>query len=251
MTSYKAYIGEFIGTLLLVFIGVGAAVFGGPAIGTLGVALAFGVTLLVLVYSLGPVSGSHVNPAVTLGMLLARRMTLRDAVGYWIAQIVGGVVGAGIVLAIAKGLPTGYEASVNGLAANGYAEHSPAGFAGASGFFAELIMTFLLVWTVLAATDAKAPAGFAGIAIGLALFLGNLLVMPVTNASINPARSIGPAVFVGGWAMAQLWIFVIAPLFGGLCAAGAYQLLYGRALQAPGAVVTPSDSRDLRQRPAA
>ena len=219
----KSYLAELIGTFLLVFIGCGSAVFSGGSIGAVGVALAFGITLLVLAYALGPISGCHVNPAVTLGMLAAGRTSPRDAVGYWVAQIIGGVMAGALVLGIAQGMPGGYNAQIAGLAANGYGLHSPGGFSAASGFFLELILTGLLVMTVLAATDVKAPVGFAGIAIGLALFLGNLLAIPVTNASINPARSIGPAVFVGGWAMQQLWLFLVAPLLGSLCAVYLYK----------------------------
>ena len=194
----RATIAEFLGTFLLVFCGCGCAVFGGAAFGALGIAFAFGVTLLVLVYAIGPISGCHVNPAVTLGLAVMGKVPWRRAAFYWVAQVVGAVVAGGALLAIAQGMPGGYDATVKGLASNGYGAHSPGGFSLASGFFVELLMTFLLVLTVLAATDVKAPTGFAGIAIGLALFIAHLVAIPVTNASINPARSIGPALFTGG-----------------------------------------------------
>jgi len=221
----KAYLAELLGTFLLVFVGVGTAVLSGGAAGVLGVAAAFGLTLLVLVYAIGPISGCHINPAVTLGVLVSGRMTLPKAIGYWIAQFVGGIIAAGAIYGIAQGLPGGYNAAAGGMGANGYGDHSPMQYALLSGLFVELIGTFLLVLTVLAATDVKAPAGFAGLAIGMALFLGNLLAIPVTNASINPARSFGPATFVGGWAMAQVWLFIAIPLVGGLCAAIVYKVM--------------------------
>lgn len=230
----KAYIAELLGTFLLVFVGVGTAVLSGGAVGILGVAAAFGLTLLVLVYAIGPISGCHINPAVTLGVLASGRITLPKAVGYWVAQFVGGIIAALVIYMIAQGLPNGYSAAANGIGANGYGDHSPMQYSAGSALFVELIATFLLVLTVLAATDVKAPAGFAGVAIGMALFLGNLLAIPVTNASINPARSFGPALFAGGWAIAQLWLFVLVPLLGGLCAAGVY-----RAIRVSAPLVTP------------
>jgi aquaporin Z len=225
MNAYvtKAYLAELFGTFLLVFIGCGAAVFSGGSIGVVGVAFAFGLTLLMLAYAIGPISGCHINPAVTLGLLVAGKTKLRDAVGYWIAQVAGGIVAAFAVWAIAQGLPNGYTASTSGLAANGYGGHSPLGYSWASGFFVEAIMTFVLVLTVLFTTESASTSSFAGIAIGTALFLGNLVAIPLTNASINPARSIGPAFFVGGWALAQLWLFIVAPLLGGVAAAGLHK----------------------------
>jgi aquaporin Z len=222
MNAYlkKSYLAELIGTFLLVFIGVGSAVFSGGAIGAIGVAFAFGLTLLMLAYAIGPISGCHINPAVTLGLLVAGKTSLRDAVGYWIAQVAGGIVAALAVWGIAQGMPNGYTASASGLAANGYGVHSPLGFSWGSGLVLEAVMTFVLVLTVLLTTESASAGSFAGIAIGAALFLGNLVAIPVTNASINPARSIGPALFVGGWALEQLWLFLVAPLLGGLAAGG-------------------------------
>lgn len=217
------YVAEFIGTFVLVFGGCGAAVLGGDKIGALGIALAFGLALLAMVYTVGPVSGSHLNPAVTLGLLLSGKMNRRHAGGYWAAQILGGIAAAAVLLIVAKGVAGGYDAGMQGLAANGFGIHSPGGYGWGTAFLAETVLTFLLVFTVLGATDLRAPVGFAGLAIGLALALANLVAIPVTNASINPARSIGPALFSGGWAVKQLWLFILAPLLGGVIAYGAYR----------------------------
>jgi aquaporin Z len=222
------YGAELFGTFVLVFAGLGAAVLGGAKFGIVGVALAFGLSLMAMAYALGPISGCHINPAVTLGMLLSRRMGFTEAVGYWIAQIIGGVVAAGVVLFIAKGAPAGYNAAVAGLAANGYADHSPDGYTLAACFVAEMFLTMLLVLTVLGATDNRAPAGFAGIPIGLILTAIHFAGVPVTNGSFNPARSIGPAVYVGGWALQQLWLFIVAPMVGAVLASRIYLGTRGR-----------------------
>ncbi len=221
------YAAEALGTFVLVFGGVGSAVLAGTKIGFVGVAFAFGLSLLAMVYTIGPISGCHINPAVTVGVLLARKIGARDAVGYIIAQIIGAVIAAAIILAIAKGLPGGYDASVGGLGANGYGDHSPAGYAMGACFLAEIVLTMFLVLTVLGSTDVLAPVGFAGIPIGLVLTLIHLVGIPITNTSVNPARSIGPALFVGGWALQQLWMFIIAPLIGAALAAGAYAAIRG------------------------
>lgn len=219
----KKYAAELVGTFVLVFAGIGSAVFAGSHIGFAGVSLAFGLALLVMCYTIGPISGCHINPAVTLGILLAKKIGVKDAVGYVIAQIIGGIIAAAVVLAIAHGLPNGYDASVSGLAANGYGLHSPDQYSMGAGFLAEVVLTAFLVIVVLGSTDIKAPVGFAGVAIGLVLTLTNLVAIPITNASINPARSIAPAVFVGGWALQQLWLFIVAPLVGAVLAAVVYQ----------------------------
>ena len=222
------YFAEFVGTFVLVFGGVGAAVLAGGKIGFMGVAFAFGLSLLAMVYAIGPISGCHINPAVTLGVLLAKKVPGRLAALYIVAQIAGAIVAAGLLLAIAKGVPGGYDAAVSGLGANGYGLHSPGGYSAVSAFLLEVVLTFFLVLTVLGTTDIKAPVGFAGIAIGLVLTLIHLVGIPVTNTSVNPARSIGPAIFVGGWAIEQLWMFIVAPLIGAAMAAGCYGLLRGR-----------------------
>lgn len=236
----KRYLAEFVGTFVLVFGGCGAAVLAGDRIGALGVALAFGLALLAMVYAIGPISGCHINPAVTLGLLLSGKMDRKLAPGYWAAQIAGAIVAAGVLLVIAKGMPAGYHPSLQGLAANGFGARSPAGFGWGAAFLTEAILTFFLVFTVLGATDLRAPAGFAGLAIGLVLTLTNLVAISVTNASMNPARSIGPAVFVGGWALRQIWLFIAAPLVGGCIAAGVY-----RAVGMPGVVTAREAERAL------
>jgi len=220
--AMNRYLAELVGTFVLVVGGCGAAVLAGDKIGFLGVSLAFGLSLLAMVYAIGPISGCHINPAVTVGLLLSKKFEARYAAGYLAAQIVGAIVGAAVVLLIANGVPGGYDAAVKGLAANGYDSHSPGGYGLVAALVAEVVLTFFLVFTVLGATDVKAPVGFAGIAIGLVLTLIHLVGIPVTNTSVNPARSIGPAVFVGGWALAQLWLFIVAPLIGAAVAAGVY-----------------------------
>jgi aquaporin Z len=219
------YLAELVGTFVLVVGGCGAAVLAGDKIGFLGVSFAFGLSLLAMVYAIGPISGCHVNPAVTLGLLLTKKFDVRDAGGYVVAQIVGAIVGAAVVLLVANGVPGGYDAAAKGLAANGFDTHSPGGYGLAAAFVAEVVLTFFLVITVLGATDVKAPVGFAGIPIGLVLTLIHLVGIPVTNTSVNPARSIGPAVFVGGWALSQLWLFIVAPLIGAGVAAAVYLAL--------------------------
>lgn len=221
----KKYAAELIGTFVLVFGGVGSAVLAGSHIGYLGVSLAFGLTLLTMAYAIGPISGCHINPAVTLGVLIAKKIGIGDAVGYVIAQILGAIIAAAIILFIAQGAPGGYDASVAGLGANGYAAHSPGQYSLAACFVAEVVLTGFLILTVLGSTDIKAPVGFAGIPIGLVLTLIHLVGIPITNTSVNPARSIGPAIFVGGWAIQQLWLFIVAPLIGAALAAIVYGLI--------------------------
>ncbi|GAC1705271.1 MAG: aquaporin Z [Flavisolibacter sp.] len=218
----KRYVAEFIGTFVLVFASCGSAVIAGDKIGYLGVSLAFGFSLLCMAYAIGPVSGCHINPAVTIGALICKKIESRFVVGYIIAQILGALVASAILLLIVKGMPDGYDPSLKGFAANGYGEHSPAGYNLISCFLVEVVLSFFLVFTVLGTTDIKAPVGFAGIPIGLVLVLIHLVGIPVTNTSVNPARSIGPAIFVGGWALSQLWVFIIAPLLGAVIAAGVY-----------------------------
>lgn len=229
--ALKRALAEMIGTFVLVFCGVGTAVIAGSHVGFLGVAFAFGLSLLAMAYAIGPISGCHINPAVTLGMLVSRKVELSEAVRYWVAQVVGGILAAGILLAIVSGRKGGYSAGVEGLGANGYGAHSPDGFAVGSALAVEVILTALLVFTVLAATDRIANVAFAGIPIGLVLTLIHLVSIPVTNTSVNPARSIGPAIFVGGWALKQLWLFILAPLAGGLLGSLVHRLLFSHSLQ--------------------
>jgi aquaporin Z len=221
----KKYLAEMVGTFVLVFGGCGSAVLAGQQIGFLGVSFAFGLTLLTMAYAIGHISGCHINPAVTVGLLVSKKMDARDVVGYIVGQIIGGILAAALLLTIAKGVAGGYDPTLTGFAANGYGDHSPGHYNLISAFLAEVILTFFLMFTVLGATDIKAPVGFAGIPIGLVLVLIHLVGIPVTNTSVNPARSIGPAVFVGGWALSQLWLFIIAPTIGAIIAAVVYRVI--------------------------
>jgi aquaporin Z len=207
---------------VLVFCSCGTAVLAGDKVGYLGVSLAFGLSLLAMVYAIGPISGCHINPAVTLGLVLTNKMEKRFALGYVVAQVIGAIVASALLLLIAKGAPAGYDPTVARFAANGYGEYSPGGYSLLSALLVEVILTFVLVYTVLSATDIRAPVGFAGVAIGLVLTLIHLVGIPVTNTSVNPARSIGPALFVGGSALSQLWLFIVAPLLGAGVAAAVY-----------------------------
>ncbi|HTB68606.1 MAG TPA: aquaporin Z [Steroidobacteraceae bacterium] len=215
---------EFIGTLWLVLGGCGAAVlaakFPQVGIGLVGVALAFGLTVLTMAFAIGHISGCHLNPAVSLGLVVAGRFKPSELLPYWLAQVLGAIAGAGILYLIASGA-SGFELS-GGLASNGYAEHSPGGYSLLSCVVCEIVMTFMFLIIILGATDARAPKGFAPIAIGLGLTLIHLISIPVTNTSVNPARSTGPALFVGGWAVSQLWLFWVAPLIGAALAGLAY-----------------------------
>ncbi|HEY3683521.1 MAG TPA: MIP family channel protein [Streptosporangiaceae bacterium] len=215
----RKYIAEFVGTLLLVFFGAGTATFGIETMGKLGVALAFGFILLALVYAIGPISGCHVNPAVTLGMLIGRRIGLADAIAYVIAQVAGGIVAA----ALLKLLTTWGKVKdeTGGLGTNSYGEHISMGGA----FVLEIILTFLLVFVVLMVTGEAAAPGFAGLAIGISLAVIHLAGIPLDGTSVNPARSLGPAIFAGGTALSQVWLFIVAPLVGGAVAAVVWPLV--------------------------
>jgi aquaporin Z len=214
----KKYSAEFIGTMVLVLIGCGSAVIAGSQIGFLGISLAFGLAVLAMVYAIGSISGCHINPAITLAMLVVGKIKGKDAAFYIIAQIIGAIVGAGILYAIASGNPD-YAIAANGLGQNGYGEHSPAGFSLLAALIAEIVLTAIFIVVILGATHEDAPKGFAGLAIGLSLVFIHLVGIPITGTSVNPARSIGPAVFVGGDALAQVWLFILAPLVGGVLAA--------------------------------
>ena len=214
----KKYLAELIGTLALVLIGCGSAVIAGSYIGFAGIAFAFGLTVLAMCYAIGSISGCHINPAITVAMLVAGKIKGKDAVGYIIAQCIGGIIGAGILWAIASGLD-GYTVAADGLGQNGYGSHSPAGYSLAACLIAEIVLTALFLFVIFGATHEKAPKGFAGVAIGFTLVLIHLVGIPITGTSVNPARSLGPAVFVGGDALAQLWLFIVAPIIGGIIAA--------------------------------
>lgn len=237
----KRCVAELVGTFVLVFGGVGSAVLAGGHIGFLGVSFAFGLSLLAMVYTIGPISRCHINPAVTCGVLLARKMDAKDAIAYVVAQILGAIIAAALILFVAQGAASGYDVTAAGLGANGYGIHSPGQYSMLAAFVAEVILTMFLVLTVLGSTDIKAPVGFAGLAIGLVLTLIHLVGIPITNTSVNPARSIGPAIFVGGWALAQLWLFIVAPLIGAALAAG----IYGAIRLPAGLLSTPQAERAL------
>jgi aquaporin Z len=219
---------EFLGTFWLVFGGCGSAVLAatlpGVGIGYAGVALAFGLTVLTMAYAIGHISGCHLNPAVSLGLLVGGRFDAKDFIPYVIAQVAGAIVAAALLYFIASGKP-GFDIAVTGLAANGYGEHSPHGYSLAAGLAIEVVLTFGFLIVILGATDRRAPPGLAPIAIGLALTLIHLISIPVTNTSVNPARSTGPALIVGGEAIQQLWLFWVAPLLGGALAGVAYRWL--------------------------
>ena len=227
---------EFIGTFWLVLGGCGdaviAAAFPNVGIGLLGVALAFGLTVLTMAYTVGHISGAHFNPAVTLGLWAGGRFPVAEVIPYWIAQVAGAVVAAAVVMYIASGAP-GWDIAANGLAQNGYGDASPGHYSLAAGFVCEVVMTAGFLLVILGATDKRAPAGFAPIAIGLALTLIHLVSIPVTNTSVNPARSTGPALFVGGLALQQLWLFWAAPLLGGILGGLTYRTLFEEAGRRP------------------
>ena len=216
---------EFIGTLWLVLGGCGSAVlaaaFPQVGIGLMGVSLAFGLTVVTGAYALGPISGGHFNPAVSVGLWAGGRFPAAHLLPYIIAQVIGGIAGAGVLYLIASGQPD-FSLS-GGFAANGYAEHSPGQYSLMAGFVSEIAMTFMFLIVILGATHRRAPVGFAGLAIGLALTLIHLISIPVTNTSVNPARSTGPALLVGGWALQQLWLFWLAPLLGAVAAGVFYR----------------------------
>jgi aquaporin Z len=222
----KKLIAEFIGTAWLVLGGCGSAVlaagFPEMGIGFVGVSIAFGLTVLTMVYAIGHISGCHLNPAVSIGLWIGGRFPRKDLIPYIIAQVLGGLLGASVLYLIATG-KTGVD--IGGFAANGYGEHSPGGYGMTAALTAEIAMTFMFLIIILGATHENAPKGFAGIAIGLGLTLIHLISIPVTNTSVNPARSTSQAIFVGDWALDQLWLFWAAPIIGAILAGSIYQLL--------------------------
>jgi aquaporin Z len=234
--DFRKCLAETIGTFWLTFAGCGSAViaagFPQVGIGLLGVSLAFGLTVLTMAYAIGHISGCHLNPAVTVGLAAGGRFPPKDIIPYVVAQVIGGVVAAAILYAIASGAPDFDLAK--GFAANGYGDHSPGKYGLFSGLLAEVVLTMMFLFIIMGATHGKAPVGFAPIAIGLGLTLIHLVGIPVTNTSVNPARSTGPALFVGGWALAQLWMFWLAPLIGGVLGG----LLYRWLSEEPSAQIT-------------
>jgi aquaporin Z len=219
---------EFFGTFWLVFGGCGSAVLaaGVPnvGIGYLGVALAFGLTVLTMAFAIGHISGCHLNPAVSVGLVVGKRFPASELLPYVVAQVVGGIAAAGVLFVIASGIAT-FDVHA-GFASNGYGEHSPQGYSLLACLVAEVVLTAFFLLVIMGATDNRAPKGFAPIAIGLCLTLIHLVGIPVTNLSVNPARSTGPAIFAGGWALQQLWMFWVAPLIGGALGGGIYSMLF-------------------------
>jgi len=222
----KKLVAEFIGTMWLVLGGCGSAVLAAAypqlGIGFAGVAIAFGLTVVTMAYAIGHISGCHLNPAVSIGLYFGGRFDKKELLPYIAAQILGGIAGAGILFLIASG-KAGFE--IGGFAANGYGEHSPGGYSMLAALVTEIVMTFMFLIIILGATHSKAPKGFAGLAIGLGLTLIHLISIPVTNTSVNPARSISQAIFAGGWALGQLWLFVVAPIVGAILAGIVYNLM--------------------------
>jgi aquaporin Z len=227
MSLAKKSIAEFVGTFWLVFGGCGAAVldaaFPNLGIGFLGVALAFGLTVLTMAFAIGHISGCHLNPAVSIGLLAGKRFPASELIAYLVAQLVGGIAGAAVLYLIASG-KAGFDLG-GGFASNGYGAHSPGGYSLPACFIAEVVLTFAFLWIIMGATDKRAPGGFAPIAIGLGLTLIHLIGIPVTNLSVNPARSTATAIFAGGWAVQQLWLFWVAPVVGGIVGGAAYHFL--------------------------
>ncbi|WP_050480040.1 aquaporin Z [Herbaspirillum rhizosphaerae] len=228
MSLLKRMTAESLGTFWLVLGGAGSAVlaaaFPGLGIGFAGVALAFGLTVLTGAYALGHISGGHFNPAITVGLTIGRRFAAKDVIPYIVAQVVGAVIASAVLAYIASGKP-GFDLVASGFAANGFGEHSPGQYSQAAAFVTEVVLSFIFLIVILGSTDKRAPAGFAPIAIGLALTLIHLISIPVTNTSVNPARSTGPALFVGGWALQQLWLFWVAPMVGAAIAGAVYPFM--------------------------
>lgn len=221
----KKYTAELIGTFALVLIGCGSAVIAGSHIGFLGISFAFGLSVLAMVYAIGSISGCHINPAITVGMLVAGKINGKDAVGYIVAQCIGAIIAGAILLTIASGMP-GYSVAANGLGQNGYGVHSPGQYDLLSGFIAEVVLTFIFLFVIFGATHRNAPKGFAGIPIGLTLVFIHLVGIPITGTSVNPARSLGPAVFAGSEALGQLWVFIVAPILGAILAAIVWKAVF-------------------------
>jgi aquaporin Z len=228
MSDTTKYLAELFGTFVLVFIGTGAAVVAGKSIGFLGIALAFGLAVLVMVYAIGSISGCHINPAITIAMLVNGKIGSKDAVIYIIVQCIGAIIASALLFAIMAGNPA-YNIAADGLAQNGYGTTSPGGFSLISGLIAEVILTFIFLMVIFGATSKAAPAGFAGIPIGLTLTALLLVGIPITSGSFNPARSLGPALIAGGPALSQLWLFIIAPIIGAVLAALVWKYLFEEA----------------------
>lgn len=224
INNLRRYVAELLGTFVLVFMGCGSAVLAGSYIGFVGISFAFGLSVLAMAYAIGDISGCHINPAVSISMFAAGKMKLKDTLIYVMMQCLGAVIGSAALYVVATGRP-GYSLSLNGLGQNGYETASPGGFSMISGFIAETILTFIFILVILGSTSEKAPKEFAGVSIGLSLVLIHLVGIPITGTSVNPARSLGPALIVGGIALNQLWLFWAAPFIGAVAAALVWRLL--------------------------
>ncbi|MFH1404146.1 MAG: aquaporin Z [Candidatus Altiarchaeota archaeon] len=218
MDNMKKYVAEMIGTFALVFIGCGSAVIAGDKIGFLGISFAFGLTVLAMVYAIGGISGCHINPAITVSMLVADKIKKKDAIYYVASQFIGAILASIVLLAVLSGRPN-YSLETKGLGQNGWGKGYIAGYSMTSAFIAEVVLTGLFLIVIFGATSSNAPAGFAGMAIGLSLVVIHLIGIPITGTSVNPARSLGPALVVGGKALSQVWLFLVAPTLGGIVAA--------------------------------
>lgn len=219
----KKLTAEFLGTMWLVLGGCGSAVLAGSGIGVLGISLAFGLTVVTMAYAIGAISGAHLNPAVSIGLWIGGRFEAKELLPYIGSQILGGIAGAAVLYAIVTGVD---GAEIGGFAANGYGDHSPGEYNMMAAFITEMVMTFFFLLVILGVTHKKASPGFAGLAIGLCLTLIHLISIPITNTSVNPARSISQAIFVGDWAVGQLWLFIVAPIVGALLAGGLAKVLF-------------------------
>ena len=225
MNDMKKYVAELIGTFALVLVGCGSAVIAGEYIGFLGISFAFGLTVLVMVYAIGNISGCHINPAITVAMLVAGKIKPKDAAAYIIVQCIGAIIAAGAILVIASG-QADYSLAVNGLGQNGYGALSPGGYSLVACFIAEIVLTGLFLFVIFGSTNKDAPKGFAGVSTGFSLVLIHLIGIPITGTSVNPARSLGPAIFVGGETLSQLWLFWFAPVIGGILAAIVWKYIF-------------------------
>jgi aquaporin Z len=225
----KKYFAELVGTFILVLFGCGTAVVAGDKVGILGIAFAFGLALIGAAYGIGPISGCHINPAVSLGVFVAGRMSIKDMIGYWVGQFLGGALGAWVLYAIVAGVGGGYNLAASGLGQNGWGPGYQGGYGLQSALLFELVATLIFVIVILGSTQAKAPAGFAGLAIGITLVVIHIFGIHITGVSVNPARSLGPALLVGGQAMAQVWLFLLVPCVGGAIAGLLFRL---KALEA-------------------
>lgn len=243
----KRCMAEFFGTFWLVFGGCGSAVlaagFPSLGIGFAGVALAFGLTVLTMAYTVGHISGGHFNPAVTLGLWTGKRFPAKDVIPYWVAQVIGAVAAAGVLYVIASG-KAGFSLA-GGFASNGYGAHSPGGYSLVACLVTEIVLTAFFLLIIMGSTDKRVPNGFAPIAIGLGLTLIHLISIPVTNTSVNPARSTGQALFVGGWAVQQVWLFWVAPLIGGAIGGFVYETLFSQYKEAPVPTATDQDVANM------